>query len=221
MAGSPSRTVCNRESWNSAHPAVPAPERIEVRFRPKPAQKSCDCVQARTSLHRMFSPFRATNFRSRIAALAITVLVLFGLLNGGGGIAVVAAWMAASAGQHEVSLGVNEEHFTLILSHDHAQPARSASHRHGLASRLATLFAETDIRPNGDHILHFDRLEIGTSAAARVEIDKPAAIPLIVAACRQESPRFTPALTHALRDRTKHRGYWPEISFGCSTIRLI
>lgn len=153
-----------------------------------------------------------------MVAAALAVLALF---SGTGASTVLAAWMAASAGQHTVSISADDEQFSLVLSHDNTTPTRALLHRHCLASKAALLLGSKGTQPDGDHILRFDRLGHAAGSATRVSFDKGAALAPSIALSPLESLVFDSARRVPWREGFKEWQWRSAQPFGRSTVLLI
>ena len=157
--------------------------------------------------------------KSRALMLGMIVLWLFGLLGSVGGAPTLAALFAKASGQHQIQLGDNGEHVQVILSHAQRDTEHSTRHQHAFGSKLALLLAESETRPNGDHVLNFDRFGSVTSAESKSgSVKKPAirieVLPQFVTLAGWSQSK---AFKQEIRDWLSGRA----VPLGCLTVRLI
>lgn len=169
----------------------------------------------------MFRSLRASDVKSRASAVGTVIAVLLGLFGGMGGAPLFAAFIAAASGQHQVGLGVDEEHFRILLRHDAASAERSVSHTHTRGSQAALALGEMERLPNGDHVLHFDRFEEGTRVNLRAAAGQTVSVPTAIVVGHLPSRLLPPKFV-----RSRSDAGWPVdqgtgMALGRSTVRLI
>ena len=106
----------------------------------------------------------------------LSLFAVFSLLSSSGIVPFTFAALAATSGDHQVSAGMDEEHFRLrLIHHDPSEQSgcEREGHRHDLSSKVITLFAEAPDRDGDDHDLQFHRLGTGLTDDNRMVVDKP------------------------------------------------
>lgn len=122
----------------------------------------------RDTLRPMLRLLRNLFRKTRPFAMAVAALLVVGIVAGSGGSAFVAFLLAGSTAEHEVTMGVDEEHFSLVLRH--REDSRSGSHLHQLPTQIAIVLGEESNNSSERHLLLFDRLQNASTEDSRATL---------------------------------------------------